>query len=135
MGILESLRQFLQGFPGLGELAVDFTQDGPGNAGLFPVGITEVDRRTDLLGNIQVTYEGLFTLYKRQELGQDGAQWLLDLECWLLNNNDAVQVRKAKIQEASQLQYGLCTVTLAMRLRKTFNMKGESYAENGTVYR
>ena len=133
MGILEKLRQFLQDFPSLAELSVDFTQDGPGDAGLFPVGVTEVDRYTDLLGNIQVTYEGLFTLYKRLELGQDGAQWLLDLECWLLNNNDAVRVRKANIQEASQLQCGLCTVTLAMRVRKNFNQE-ESYAENRTIY-
>ena len=122
MEILEKLRQFLLGFPGLQELSVDFTQDGPGNAGLFPLGMTEVDRQLDLLGNIRVTYECLFTLYKRLELGQDGAQWLLDLECWLLNNNDAVQVRKTNIQEASQLKCGLCTVTLAMRVRKNFKL-------------
>ena len=71
MEILEKLRQFLLGFPGLQELSVDFTQDGPGNSGLFPGGLTEVERRKDLLGNTYVTYECLFTLYKRLEPGQE----------------------------------------------------------------
>ena len=63
MEILEKLRQFLLGFPGFdGELSVDFTQDGPGNSGLFPAGLTEVDRYVDLLGNMQVRYQSLFTL-------------------------------------------------------------------------
>ena len=100
MEILEKLRQFLLGFPGLEDLSADFTQDGPGNSGLFPGGVTEVDRRKDLLGNTYVTYECLFTLYKRLEPGQDSAQWLLDFQSWLAERTDVVLVRKAKTQEA-----------------------------------
>ena len=62
MEILEKLRQFLLGFPGFaGELSVDFTQDGPGNSGLFPAGLKETDRYMDLVGNLQITCQCLFT--------------------------------------------------------------------------
>lgn len=129
MEILEKLRQFLLGFPGLeGELSADFTQDGPGNSGLFPAGLTEVERRIDLLGNVQVTYQCVFTLYKRMRPGQDSAQWLTDFQDWLTENSRAVQVQKAKAQEASRLKCGLCTVTLAVCIQKDFNAKEELYA-------
>ena len=128
MEILEKLRQFLLGFPGLAELSADFTQDGPGNAGLFPAGITQVDRYTDLLGNTRVTCQCLFTLYKRLEPGQDSTQWLLDFGAWLAERTDLVQVQKVKIQETSRLNCGLCTVTLAVCTQKDFGAKEEQYA-------
>ena len=125
MEILEKLRQFLLGGPGLQELSADFPQDGPGNAGLFPGEVTEVERSTDLLGNARVRYACLFTLYKRLEPGQDSAQWLLELQSWLAERTDAVQVRKAKAQEVSRLQCALCTVTLAVRFWKHYDAKEE----------
>lgn len=128
MEILEKLRQFLLGFPGLEELSADFTQDGPGNSGLFPAGLNEVDRYTDLVGNSRVTYQCLFTLYKRLEPGQDSAQWLLDFLTWLTERTDAVQVQKTKTQEDSRLHCGLCTVTLAVCIQKDFDAKEEQYA-------
>ena len=130
MEILEKLRQFLLGGPGLADLSADFTQDGPGNSGLFPGELTEVERRRDWLGNTYVTWESLFTLYKRLEPGQDSAQWLLDFQDWLAERTDAVWVRKAKTQETSRLQCNLCTVTLAVRLQKVFDAKEEQYADN-----
>ena len=129
MEILEKLRQFLLGFPSLTDLSADFTQDGPGNSGLFSGGLTEVERRRDWLGNTYVTCECLFTLYKRLEPGQDSAQWLLDFQDWLAERTDAVQVRKAKTQETSRLHCGLCTLTLAVRLQKDY-AKEEQYADN-----
>lgn len=128
MEILEKLRQFLLGFPGLQELSADFTQDGPDSSGLFPAGLTEVDRYTDLLGNARVTYQCLFTLYKRLEPGQDSAQWLLDFQNWLEKNSNAVRMQKAKTQEVSRLKCGLCTVTLAICYQKDIDAKEEQYA-------
>ena len=61
MEILEKLQQFLLGFPGLEDLSADFTQDGPGNSGLFPAGLKETDRYMDLVGNLQITCQCLFT--------------------------------------------------------------------------
>lgn len=124
MDILEKLRQFLLGFPGFdGELSADFTQDGPGNSGLFPGALAEVDRYVDLLGNMQVTYQCLFTLYHRMQPGQDSAQWLLDFAIWLTKQTSAVQVQKVKVQEASRLNCGLCTLTLAVCFRKNIEAK------------
>ena len=124
MEILEKLRQFLLGFPGLQELSADFTQDGPGNSGLFPAGMAELDRHTDLLGNVQVTYGCLFTLYKRMQPGQDSAQWLLEFQSWLAMQTNAVQVQKAKIQEESRLNCGLCTVSLVVSVQKEYIKEG-----------
>ena len=70
MEILEKLRQFLLGCPGLEDLSADFTQDGPGNSGLFPGELKEVDRYMDLVGNVQITYQCLFTLRKRMQRKQ-----------------------------------------------------------------
>ncbi len=124
MEILEKLRQFLLGFPGFnGELSVDFVQDGPDCSGLFPAEVTEVDRYIDLLGNMQVTYQCLFTLYHRMQPGQDSAQWLLDLQNWLAENSEAVRVQKAKIQEDSRLNCGLCTLSLAVCVQKDMDAK------------
>lgn len=135
MEILEKLRQFLLGFPGFdGELPVDFTQDGPDTSGLFPAGLTEVDRRTDLLGNMQVRYQSLFTLHHRMRPGQDSAQWLLDFENWLAEHTNTVQIQKAKAQEASRLNSGLCTVNLAVTFCKDIDAKEDLYANNGFVY-
>ena len=135
MEILEKLRQFLLGFPGFdGELPVDFTQDGPDTSGLFPAGLTEVDRRTDLLGNMQVRYQSLFTLHHRMRPGQDSTQWLLDFENWLAEHTNTVQIQKAKAQEASRLNSGLCTVNLAVTFCKDIDAKEDLYANNGFVY-
>ena len=135
MEILEKLRQFLLGFPGFdGELPVDFAQDGPGNSGLFPVGLTELDRQIDLLGNMQVRYQCLFNLYHRMQPGQDSAQWLLDFENWLTEQTKAVHIKKAKAQETSRLDSGLCTVTLALCFRKDVDAKEGSCENNGFVY-
>ena len=134
MEILEKLRQFLLGFPSLADLSADFTQDGPGNSGLFPGGVTEVKRRCDLLGNTYMTYECLFTLYKRLEPGQDSNQWLLDFQSWVTENNVSVRVKKAQAQEVSRLKSGLCTVTLAVCVQRNTEEKEELYAENRTLY-
>lgn len=135
MEILEKLRQFLLGFPGFdGELPVDFTQDGQDASGLFPAGLTEVDRHIDLLGNMQVRYECLFTLHHRMQPGQDSAQWLLEFENWLTERTSAVQIQKAKAQEVSRLNSGLCTVSLAVSFCKDIDAKEDLYANNGFVY-
>ena len=135
MEILEKLQQFLLGFPGFeGELPVDFTQDGPDSSGLFPLGLTELSRRIDLLGNMQVHYQCLFTVYHRMRPGQDSAQWLLDFENWLTEKTKAVQIKKAKVQETSRLNSGLCTVTLAVHLRKDVDAKEGSCENNGFIY-
>ncbi|MBQ8881156.1 MAG: hypothetical protein IJ030_03150 [Oscillospiraceae bacterium] len=144
MDILEKLRQFLLGFPGWDEaLSADFTQDGPGCSGLYPAGVEEIARRTDLLGNTQVDYKCQFTLYKRMRPGQDSARWLLDFQNWLMENKKripqfgdgsaTVQVGKAKAQEASRLGTGLCTVSLAVCFTKEYEREGQ-YADDGFVY-
>lgn len=132
---MEKLRQLLLSFPGFdGELPADFTLDRPGVSGLFPGGLKEVDRYVDLLGNMQVKYLLLFTLHHRLRPGQDCAQWLMGFQNWLAQKTDEVQIHDIKIPEASQLEGGVCTLTLGVYYRQEVDGKGEQVEDNGTVY-
>lgn len=138
MEILEKLRQFLLGFSGWeGSPSADFTEDGPGCTGLFPVEQERVAQRRDLLGNVQVDMRCRFALYNRMLPGQDGAAWLLEFEKWLCRENIAgraprfgdvpelekLYVKKAAFQESSRLTAGLCTVTLVAEFTKEYMVK------------
>ena len=134
----EKLRKWLLGFPGWGEEpSLDFVEDGPGNTGLFPTGLEETGRRTDLIGNLQVDYRFRFALYRRMLPGQDSARWLLDFQDWVQQQNAAgltphfgdvldwerIQVQKGSLQEASRLKEGLCTVTLLADFVKEYEVR------------
>lgn len=54
---LEAMRDFIAGYPhadALGALAIDYADRVPGCVGLFPGGLVEVRRTTDLIGNVTV---------------------------------------------------------------------------------
>lgn len=134
----DQLRQWLLTFPGWeGEPSLDFVEDGPGNTGLFPAGLEETGRRVDLLGNVQVEYRYRFALYRRMLPGQDSAQWLLDFQSWVQQQNAAgltpcfgdvpererILVQKGSLQEVSRLGNGLCTVTIVADFVKEYEVR------------
>lgn len=134
----DKLLQWLLKFPGWEEVpSLDFVEDGPGKTGLFPAGLEETGRRTDLLGNVQVDMRYRFALYCRMLPGQDGAQWLLDFENWVQQQNAAsliprfgdipgreqILVQKGSLQEVSRLETGLCTVTIAVDFVKEYEVR------------
>lgn len=87
---LEKLRQWLDGFPGrdrLKELRVDFTAGTGENGGLFPGGLRELARKTDIFGTVttqnRYSFGLLFVLEKDADDGTDNAQWLLELQNWI----------------------------------------------------
>lgn len=136
--MLEKLRTFLLGFPGWEEEpTIDFAEDGLGYAGLFFKDLEETDRQVDLIGNVQVEYACRFTLYRRMLPGQDSAQWLLDLESWVQQQNAAgllpplgdvpererIRIQKGSLQEASRLGTGLCTVIVVAEFVKKFEVR------------
>lgn len=117
---------------------MDFTEQAPGNAGLFPKGLEEISRREDVLGNLQVTCRYRFALY-RQTAGQgDGtadAQWLLDFQNWVQQQSAAglaphfgdvparerLQAQQGALQAASQT--GTYVVTLIADFMKVYEVK------------
>lgn len=93
MTALEKITGLVKGYPRaniLRDFQVDFTDQIPANGGIFPSGLVEVSRKTDLLGNTAVTNQYNFGLYYVFEKapGDDAgaavnADWLMDFQEWV----------------------------------------------------
>ena len=136
---LEKLKQWLVTYPGWEDtLAVDFTEAAPGNAGLFPAGLEEIERQEDILGNLQVHCRYRFVLYRKtmgQADGTANAQWLLAFQNWVqqqcaagqnphfgdVPDKERMQAQKGSLTASS----GVGTVTYAVTLIADFIKKYE----------
>ena len=93
MTALEKITAFVHSYPGadiLQDFQIDYTDQIPANGGLFPSGLVEIGRRTDLLGNVTVTDQYNFALYYVFEKPPgDGAGaavnagWLMAFQEWV----------------------------------------------------
>lgn len=93
MSDLEKIKEWISAFPGhdiLGSFSVDYTDKIPSNGGIFPSGLVENSRRTDIFGNVTVQNQYNFGLYYvfLKDPGDDvGAQinadWLMDFQRWV----------------------------------------------------
>ena len=92
MTALEKLKNWLrtyEGFDILSSFQVDYTDQIPANGGVFPSGLVEISRRTDIFGNVTVTNQYNFGLYYVFEKapGDDAAatvnaDWIMDFQEW-----------------------------------------------------
>ena len=86
---LEKMRAFIETFPDfdeIGQFDVDYTDKLPNAAGLFPSGMVEISRRTDLLGNVTARNQLNFALYTRLEKYEDAtgnAEWQAAFQEWV----------------------------------------------------
>ena len=104
---LEKLRQWLLTFPKWEDtLQVEYTEAEPGSAGLFPLGLEEVSRREDVLGNVQVACRYRFSLYRRTTRQQEtNAQWLLEFQNWVQQQSvDGKTPRFGDVPEAEKMR-------------------------------
>ena len=93
MTALEKMRTFIQSYPGyasFSEFRIDYTDQVPANAGLFPSGLVEVERHRDILGHGSVTNQYNFALYCvfPKPAGDDvtgaiNADWVMDFQEWV----------------------------------------------------
>lgn len=93
MTALEQIRGFIQSYPGadiLRDFQVDFTDQIPSNGGIFPSGLVEIGRKTDLLGNTTVSNQynfGLYYVFEKAPGDDAGAKvnadWLMDFQEWV----------------------------------------------------
>ena len=93
MSDLERIKEWIATFPGydiLGKFSVDYTDKVPSNGGIFPSGLVEISRRTDILGNVTVQNQYNFGLYYvfLKDPGDDAgalinADWLMDFQLWV----------------------------------------------------
>ncbi len=91
---LEKVLEWLKTYPKAAELLaeyhVDYTDHIPGNAGLYPSGLVEISRKTDVLGNTEVTNQYNFALYHVFTKAPDddvgaavNADWVMDFQEWV----------------------------------------------------
>lgn len=93
MTVLEKIREFVRRYPGadiLRDFQVDFCDQIPSNGGVFPSGLVEVSRRSDILGNVTVTNQynlGLYYVFEKAPGDDNGAtrnaDWLMDFQEWV----------------------------------------------------
>lgn len=81
--MIEQLKAWLEVYPGIRGLTVDFVDRGRENGGLYPMGIREISRKTDVCGGVTVRNRGTFQLRFAMERGADSARWLLDFQNWI----------------------------------------------------
>lgn len=121
---LEKMREWIRTFvdsAGNGvpdNFFVDFTNEIPQNAGLFPTGTMEISRRADIAGNITVTNQYNFGLYAVFEKPADheiestrNAQWVMDFQQWVQDQSIMDLTPKfgntAEWQESIKAQNGM----------------------------
>lgn len=85
MEILEKLKFWLQTFPQWGEaqLLVDDTAAESVSCGLFPIGVEELSRKEDLLGNKSVQCRQTFLLRRIAQRQEEAAAWLMEFQAWV----------------------------------------------------
>ena len=91
MEALEKVKAWLQTFPlwAQAPLHIDNTGAEPINCGLFPVGVEELGRKEDLLGNRQIDCRQTFLLRRIAQREEIAAGWLMALQQWVQQQNAA----------------------------------------------
>ena len=82
---LKILRDWICQFPLWGDmpLHVDTLSAQPENAGLYPLGMEVLERKTDLLGNVTERCRQKFDLLRAVVPGEDPAKWMLGFAQWV----------------------------------------------------
>ena len=93
MTALEKITAFVRSYPGadiLQTFRVDYTDQIPANGGIFPSGLEEISRRTDIFGNVTVTNQynfGLYYVFEKAPGDDTGAEvnasWVMDFQEWV----------------------------------------------------
>lgn len=149
MTALEKIITWLGTYPGydiLSTFQVDFTDRVPANGGIFPSGLVEVGRISDILGTVLVTNQYNFGLYyvfekaDRDDVGATmNADWLMDFQEWVQEQSVTGQApvfgdlpRDEKIMAQNGVMYatdeeGIATymVQLSVQFKKTYEVKNE----------
>ena len=149
MTALETLKNWLKTYPGhdiLGEFQVDYTDQVPANGGVFPSGLEEISRRSDILGNTTVENQYNFGLYYvfAKAPGDDAgatinADWIMDFQEWAqeqsctgaapvfgdVPNQERIAAQNGVLYEATDEGLATYMVQLSVRFIKKFEVKNE----------
>lgn len=148
MTALEKIKTWLaayKGFDILSQFQVDYTGHIPNVGSLAPSGLVEIERRSDLLGNVTVENQYNFGLYYVFEKAPEddvgatvNADWIMDFQEWVqaqsvtgaapvfgdVPRDERIMAQNGVLYEATE---GLATymVQLSVRFKKKFEVKNE----------
>lgn len=90
---LERIQNWISTFPDhkkLNGFCVDYTDAVPDNGGIFPSGLVEISRKSDIFGNVTVVNRYNFCLYYvflkapgDHESAAVNADWVMDFQKWV----------------------------------------------------
>ena len=133
--MLDTMQQWLQTFPlWEGTLTLDYADGVPGNAGLYPKGLTELSRREDVAGNVAIRYSWAFTLRRAAARSGENARWLLELQNWVAEQDrlglapqfgdepktERLRAFEGKLDSHTQAGSALYTVMLTAEFTKLY---------------
>ena len=132
--MLETVKTWLQAYPGWEEIQLDYVDTLPGNSGIYPRGITELSCREDVLGNKTVRYRCEFLLRKAAAADEDNARWLLEFQQWVAWQNalglvpqfgddpksQRIRAFEGRLDSHKQVGSALYTVQLTVEFTKIY---------------
>lgn len=89
MDLLQSIKHWLMGYPGLSGILTDKTPHAPGSCGLYPLGAEQKNRREDITGSASEVWRQSFALRRRDLHAEDAAVWLLEFQDWVRQQSHA----------------------------------------------
>jgi hypothetical protein len=147
MTALEQIREFVGRFPGadlLHQFQVDYTDQIPSNGGIFPSGLVEVSRTSDICGNVTVVNQYNFGLYYvlPKTPGDDvgatiNADWVMDFQTWVqeqsatgaapvfgdIPNQERIMAQNGVLYAADEEGTATYMVQLSVQYTKKFEVK------------
>lgn len=149
MTALEKIRAWLatySGFDILDKFQVDYTDQVPANGGVFPSGLEEIARVTDIFGNTTVENQYNFGLYyvfdkaPNDDVGATiNADWIMDFQEWAqeqsctgaapvfgdVPRSERIVAQNGVLYDATGEGYATYMVQLSVRFTKKFEVKNE----------
>lgn len=141
---LEKLREWLMTYPGATSFSgykIDYTDQIPANAGVFPSGLVEVNRAHDILGGCEVTNQynfGLYYVFEKSPGDDDGAtvnaDWVMDFQSWVqeqsirklaptfgdVPNRERITAENGVMYDATDQGYATYMVQLSVQFTKIY---------------
>lgn len=148
MTSLEKVRAWLNTFPDfdiLSAFQVDYTDQIPGNGGIFPNGLVEVERRRDIVGNTTVTNQynfGLYYVFEKAPGDDTGAvinaDWIAEFQEWVqeqsatgkapifgdMQNAERITAQNGVLYETNE-GVGTYMVQLSVLFKKKYEVKNK----------
>jgi len=149
MTALEKIRTWLATYSGydiLSEFRVDYTDQIPSKGAIFPSGLVEVSRASDIFGNVTVTNQynfGLYYVFKKPP-GDDveatiNADWIMGFQEWAQEQSarglapvfgdvprkERIMGQNGVLYEASDEGLATYVVQLSVQFTKKFEVTNE----------